>query len=123
METKIKRVLLIVSLLLCGALAATIWYLTHLLPPIVVQIWAILVTIAFPGGIVAGWIFGQRDARLQMSGLDMGVNKVAKAAREVASIRREAPRQPSSPPVQVAVLPSPPVTYRQLESGGEVIDL
>ena len=121
-KVKSARMLLIVPLLLCGGSAGLIWYLTRPLPPMAVQIWAIVATLAFPVGLFVGWIFGRRDARLQMDGLDMGVNKVARAAREVVGIRREAP-QSNTPPVQVAVLPTPPVVHRQLESGSEVIDL
>jgi len=128
------QVLLILLLLLmavCGGSTYGLWRLVRPLSLGEVQVWAIVSTLAFVLGmpivLLAGFLFGRREASVMADGMRTGVNEVTRAADEVTTFKDKAASRSRQPPVTVQVaagaLPAPHMYHKQIEGEAERVDL
>jgi hypothetical protein len=117
--------LIFLSVAVCGGMLYVMWRLMRPLSLDEVRAWAIAATLALPVVAFTAWLFGRREANVMTDGLRTGINEVAGMADQITEIKGKTASQLRQPPVtvQVAALPIPPMSYRQLEGESESVDL
>ncbi len=101
-----------------------IWEAALFVPPNPARVWALVATALLPVTVFVTWRLATRYAVGVVHGIDAGIDKVAKAGRQAASLRvhvHQAMKQKEIPPA--VVLPDVQILPRQLASGGQFINL
>jgi hypothetical protein len=126
--------LIVTSLVLIAGLLWICWQIVKTVDADTVRIWAVATTLALPIIGIVCWKLGQTWAEGRVSGLDLGVNEVMRAAQKTADLRvgtvarvrqstvRQAPPAASQAPPPA--LPQPRITHRAEDgAGAHVIDV
>jgi hypothetical protein len=74
--------------------------------------------------VVIGWVVGRYEVRALLAGVDLGVDKVVRSARQIAVIQdRRGPDRDDGPDLDI-LLPRVEVTHRNLLESEDVrVDL
>ena len=114
------------TLVILGFAGWGLWTLAEeFVSPGLTRAWAFVATALIPPVAGAAYWLGQAEARGKIAGVDLGVERVTRAAGTTVDLRTSATRQyreaakPEPPPV---VLPDPQFSVRQIVDG-EVVEL
>jgi hypothetical protein len=115
----------VVGLAMLAGIIWLIWCGMLLVPANTARLWALLATALLPVVAWAGWYFGHTEARGRLAGIDQAVDKVMGAATRAAGLQVSAARamRRSAPEPPIVVLPDVEIVPRQLQSGGDIIEL
>jgi len=119
-------IILALAALVLLAWAAWLFFETYISPDWT-RIIALVGLVALP---ITGWLcysLGLTEAKGKLVGIDLGINKVVRAASETINLRSTAARamrDASRPEVRLPQIPPMIITRRQLSDGnGEVVEL